>query len=182
MLEPIYKNDFLFRISKRYGFYFVIFEDSETILEFKESYEDNTREATGPELLMWAEIVPKDIRDKVNKFYRGGDSEIESTLEEIISSIQFKKIVYLSAEDFQILFKNRPQNIEFVNERNLLQAGHFASIDSTKIFVSREIPKGYYLSLQEPDPMLNWKPAEGEREIKPQLDSYKYNLQPLMIK
>ncbi len=175
------ESNFLKRIARRYKLNFTIYTDAGLVQEFGEYGLETSREATDPELTMWNIIIPKDLQEKVNKAYLGGDLALDATVEELEEALLGKSIVYLSAQDFQVLITERPKGaFDFIMDRNVLLSGHVANYGKTKVFVSRDIPKGYYHCREVPDPMLNWQPPPGERQIKPEINSLDYYLEPLL--
>ena len=89
--------------------------------------------------------------------------------------------VYLCALDFAALRGNPPKDQDWsINvDSASVQHGRMAQTRDTMVFVSREIPTGYYLALPAPDPRLNWTPPAGERQIRPELDNFDFELRSL---
>lgn len=183
-LEPFHREtDFLRRVARRYGLDFVINDNSNILQEYGEYGWEPYRDATSAECSMWRIIVPLDIREKVCQVYHGGDLTLDATIDEIVEAVYLSnKVVYLNPIDFLVLRADPPKdhNFELINERGLLRAGHFATFGDVTIFVSRDIPQGYFLRLDEPDGLLNWLPDSGERQVKPEIDKWKYNIEPLL--
>ena len=186
MLEPIApERDFLRRIMRRYGLDFVII--GELVNEENEYGTSELRDATRPELQMWYRIIPQEIQKKVNDVYILPDTDLvlEAVSEEVCGAVKYRKVIYLNAKDFAVLRNHPPKGLESVTEKHLLLMGHVATIEEdiespTKIFVSRQIPQGYFLSMDEPDFDLNWRPASETRELQPKIEPFKYRLEPLL--
>ena len=194
MIEPLAaQRDFFRRVMKRYDLDFVIM--NEMVEEMGEYGPEPLRDATGPEMHMWEMLVPIFIREKIAAAYQGADLTLDALPEEIYPVVLFHgPIVYLNAKDFAVLLRSPPKDdlglgtsLEPITIRELLLLGHYATVtcngNSTKIFVSREIPQGYFLELSDPESALNWRPTQSEREVKPPLETWPYllKLQPLLL-
>ena len=178
-LKPLSpEHNFQRRVARRYGLDFVI--TGETLEEDDEYGTHTVREATGPEMQMWRKIVPEHIQAKLNRVWHEAQT-LEATPQELHAVLRTAPFVYLCALDFAALRGNPPKDQDWsINvDSASVQHGRMAQTRDTMVFVSREIPTGYYLALPAPDPRLNWTPPAGERQIRPELDNFDFELRPL---
>jgi hypothetical protein len=125
-------------------------------------YRDEDRVATDEEQVMWRQLV--------------GPIEgvLDAQLREFESCIVHPGPYYLSPEDFatmrQVGRKLGRHAFWACIDRLALQVGYMGTFDEVPIYVSRAIPKGYYLNPGRIIPELNWRPNPDKREVEPELD------------
>ena len=174
-LAPIYEdcllNDQLHRHARRINLNFYINRWDMVVWQ---GHSEPNRPATDAELDMWRVLLPKfegvlpaDPREFRGHFYAPG-------------------FYYLCAEDFAVL-RQGPE-FKACLERSALTSGYRGTFQGANIYVSRAIPRGYYLAMQNEAPELNWHPSDqsNERELAPELDArlraeLEANLQPLLV-
>jgi hypothetical protein len=122
-------------------------------------YSRESREATEEELGLWQALI--------------GNIEgvLTADLREF-ERLRGHKIVYLNAEDLAVLRSCRDA-FEPRNAREELLLGWFGTLyANTAIWVSRLIPKGYYLASERVLHELTWRPKGEKREVAPELDEH----------
>ena len=169
MIEPIgWQYDLGFRIAARYGLRFFI--ESEYSLVERGRISNENREPTGPELTMWYKIIPSNFRELLLKLWTSEYQIIEATPEELSCALNYKKIVYLNAADFAIARTLDDFKPEL--DREALKSGKYGTFKNfVQIFVTRDIPQGYFYSTESRIEALNWQPSdENKRQLRPELD------------
>lgn len=168
MITPIgWEYDLGFRVAARYGLDFFI--TGEYSLIERGEYRDESREPTYPEISMWHKVVPEDLRVMLSKLWRVTDRMvIDAIPEEFHSALPYRKLVYLNGDDFTVARGLKDFKPEL--RRDQLKSGRFGTHQDTTLYVSRDIPKGYFLPTDIPIPWLNWRPPAGVRALKPEPD------------
>jgi len=144
--------------------------------------EGTKREATEQEIQMWDRL-----------FGFGGivctirvGQALDAHPLEFVSSLTGEGPYYLSSDDLAVLRRDKAFGPN--TDRESLIRGFFGSYkEKAHIYVSRAIPKGYYLNVGRIVPELNWHPTTAvTRELAPELDEalrveLELNLRPLLI-
>jgi len=156
-IEPLFSSDDAgFRIAARYGLNFYLISES-TIVE-KGEYGDETREPTYPEIRMWYNIVPEYLTRLINEhWFSATMPPMDATPEEVWCAMFAQTLVYFNAHDFVAVRRLKGFDPTTMRARLLLGCvGDFVDPQGhkTEIFVSRQIPQGYYLSVKERIPEL----------------------------
>jgi hypothetical protein len=178
MLKPTHslERNFLRRIMRRYRIDFIIIR--ETIEEGTGNEPEEVRNATSPEIQMWNRLIPEQVRAQIDSVYTEMECSIEARPEELYEALGRGPYTYFNPRDFAVLRANPTKNMEIVIERSALMSGWFASTPGTRIYVSNQIPEGYFLSLEEPDLSLNRKTSRGSHIDRTKLES---RLEPLGV-
>jgi hypothetical protein len=182
LLIPSPERDLFRRVMRRYQLNFVIV--GEMVEEDGEYGPEPSREATYAELQMWYRIIPPELVEQLNNVWRGMPTaeglrigtDLDATPEELHEALDVGPVVYLSAADAAALRKNPPKGIVWQLNQEALDHGWFATTPQTKIYCSREVPQGYFLRLDAPDPRLNWVASKNSK-IKPEPTVY-WDLRP----
>jgi hypothetical protein len=157
--DDVLDNDQARRAAAREGLFFHI-DKWNDIIEHR-GCDSEKRPATEPELQMWRKLVgtiepgralDADVREFVSSFTGGGP-------------------YYICADDFAVLRRDPAFDPEMAREK--LLSGFFGTYKKASIYISRSIPKGYYLDPGRVVPELNWHPSvAATRELAPELDEY----------
>lgn len=160
------------RAAARHGLFFHI--DLWGVLHLHDG-EDTERDATEPERVMWRSLVGEIEPGRV----------LDALPSEFERSLTGRGPCYISPEDFAVL-RSDPAFAPNT-DRAQLMAGFFGVYkEKTPLYVSRAVPKGYYLDADRVVPELNWRPGDAmTRETAPELDEVlrcelEVNLQPLL--
>lgn len=167
LLEPPdWQEDLCWRIAARHDLDFFIDGGYRPQLTERGQRPSEARKATAPDVEMWERIVPEaERRLLVDLWLVSKRPFLEATVEEMSDVCNFGGLhVYLAPKDFDVAaqlagFVPGP----FVHEG---LAGVFRPMpplvpSQVKVYVSRDVPHGYYLSSAEPIEGLGWKPTES---------------------
>jgi hypothetical protein len=195
------ETDICWRLAARYGFDFYIVQSNYAWITTKESghqHPSENREATYQELNMWVRLVPKEERDIISK--AGMYQKIQvptATPEEVFCAIMYRsEYVYMARQDFVIVQKL--EGFEPSIDREELKRGLMGRFSIPNqliyVYVSRDIPHGYFLPADKEIKGLNWSNwtsgarvvwTSGERKIPDLEDRVDMRLlsriKPLMI-
>lgn len=167
----ISRYDILDRIAARYDLSFTLNELTRTVDERNKYGVRETRDATVPELQMWAAIIPEPLRQQVNSIWQtlSNDLLLPATPEEVWSNVLYNDLTYLCAEDFCAL-RGLPCFVPNLN-RETLKDGLVGAVDGLwKVCVSRRVPQGYYHQPERgsfrTELLHPWRPAE--RGVRPE--------------
>lgn len=186
-LEPIgWQSDLCWRLAARHGLDFYVEDDSWPRLTTKESgfrHPSETREATGAEADMWRMIVPEEERRLISEAWRLSERPlVASTPDEVYCAVCFHgPTIYLAAEDFAVA--RRLRGLTCLTDRESLRDGLFGTFEDdsrwmswregsapNRIYVSRDVPHGYFISSPERIGSLHWRPPDGVRQLRPPPD------------
>lgn len=189
-LEPIVPEyNFIRRVMRRFNLNHVIVGDQ--VVENGE-YGLDMRDATNPELTMWDQLIPHDVRDKLHKIYSlDKDLVFDPTYEEIEQILDCygtstwgsrTPYVYLSPDDY-IIFRDggaiAKEKPEINTDNDKISLGWYASYKGSYVCVSEWIPRGYYYLSEKLDELLNKKPTSSNEEIGSTPNNFDYCIKPI---
>jgi hypothetical protein len=177
-LHYVSEYDILDRIAARFGLDFTVNERTETVDEKDEHGSRSSRDATGAELQMWRLLVQEETRRACNNVWpdgRGGEliKALPATPEEVYSNCLHHERTYLCAED-AVRLMGLP-SFEPQNGRELLLDGMMGTVQGKwKVYLSRQIPQGYFHAAEGQVDILQPVRVKGERQVVPPVDPQEF--------
>ncbi len=184
MLEPLCpEDDFLRRVMHRYELDFVLI--GESVMEWGEYGWEPIRDASHAEMTMWGRLLPDDLRERVDgahHYRRDADLILPPTLEDVTEAVAYGPHVYLNQLDYNIVRRRPPRYWTYLYKT----AGHRAtwrkSLHGVRpdvdIYVSPDVPRGYFVRLEQHDRWLCWQESWGSRPIA---GPFQYDLKPMGV-
>lgn len=145
VFEPYNHNDIQSeRVARRLGLTFHITLDGDTVEH--RGYQSLVREATDPELAMWAKLVPPQWVPKGRCCYLGDAVPADrAEMDEIERALVVPGPITMNPLDFAMLRKRGRDHMDFCTDESLLRRGFQGTWKSESlVWVSRSIPVGYY--------------------------------------
>ncbi len=175
-LHYVSEYDILDRIAARYGLSFTI--SGQNVDERDEYRSRSSREATRPELEMWAIMVPEDLRavcDNIWAPWKGPKvMALPATPEEVYTCCLYNETTYISAEDAAALL-NLPCFEPNLDRQTLLDGLIGAIHGEWKVYVSRQVPQGYYHARGDSRAeVLHPVRVAGERRVVEAVDTQEF--------
>lgn len=135
-----------------------------TILESGFRNPREVRDPTFPELEMWRVIVPEKERNIISEIDNFDERPfLEAIPDEIISASRLGSQLYLGSRDFVIL--RRMEGFEVSVSRDDLNNNKYGVFRDTVINVFRDIPHGYFISVENKITSLYRDTQHNVREI-----------------
>ncbi len=168
-LHYVSEYHILDRIAARFGIDFTVDMRLRRVDERDEYGSRSSRDATDAEVQMWAILVPEELQRVCNNIWtqHGGGQKImalSATPEEIYSNCLHNKRTYISAEDASAIL--RLPCFEPNLDRTTLLDGLIGSVHGEcLVYVSRQVPQGYFHDSEGRAEILHPVRVDGERRV-----------------
>jgi hypothetical protein len=168
-LHYVSEYDILDRIAARFGLDFTVDVNLRRVDERDEYGSRSRRDATDAETQMWAILVPEELQRVCDNIWvqNGGEEKtmaLPATPEEVYSNCSYHRFTYISASDAGVLI-GLPCFEPNLDRRTLLDGLIGAVHGEWPVYVSRQVPQGYFHNSNIRAEVLHPVKVDGERRV-----------------